>query len=130
MGTLGVWLSIRSILAIHAAQAVIDKGWLAKANCLISDAYNSESYKELEPYLINRTLHRPRDTHECLKVAHEDCLHQEAIKLHKHIGRVLIISWVAIILMSSIHSFTKISEGTTIRFASCLPEVATSFIFL
>ncbi len=96
LGILGIWINLRGMLAIHAAQIIINKGWLVKANMLITSAQG-----KLEPYCINRVLHKNNKSPE------DDYIHREAIKLHLHIGKIFIYSWVFIYILSFITSFTR-----------------------
>lgn len=95
LGVIGVWLSLRGILAIRAAQAVIDNGWLAR----VRDLFKSAG-KELDWYRINRELYKHETPLE------KDCLHQEAVKLHLNIGWMFIVAWAAIFILGFITSFT------------------------
>lgn len=96
LGVIGVWLSLRGILAIRAAQIVIDNGWLANVRKLFKVAG-----QDLEWYRINRDLYVDGTS---LK---DDCLHREAIRLHLRIGWMFIVAWVAIFILGFITSLTR-----------------------
>jgi hypothetical protein len=90
LGMLGVWLSLRGILAIRAAQIIIDEGWLSQESyiCQLANVEQTTSLDDL--YRI------PRFAHQKYGNLEKDILHQQAIKLHINIGWAFVYVWVAI----------------------------------
>ena len=97
LGVLGVWLNLRGTLAIHAAQAIIEKGWLAKAR----ELYSKDS--SLDSYRIGRVIHQ---TGKSVELEH-DYLHEEAVKLHKQIGYAFIMAWVVVFILAFLSGFMR-----------------------
>ena len=83
LGCLGTWLSIRSGLAIKAAQSVTH-AWLMREQhlCMTRNP-------ELRTYRLFRPMHEGRPLEE-------DRLHTVAIKLHTGIHIAFIVTWIAL----------------------------------
>lgn len=127
LGIFGVWLSLRGILAIKAAQIIIDEGWLAQ-ECYICKLADEEGITKL-----NDLLRIPRLLQQKPENLKKDILHLQAIKLHINIGWAFVSVWVAIyslgIVLGAVRAFpndNKISYSS-LTFSNL---ITIGFIFL
>ena len=96
LGILGVWMSIRSILSVKAAQAIINEGWIHKAQCIFDKANG-----ELDDYRLHRVAHQPKAN------LNNDPFHAESVKLHLNVGWFFVFTWIAIFIIGFFRSFTS-----------------------
>lgn len=99
LGKLGIWLSFRGLIAIKAAQIIIDEGWLKKAGSI----YSANKY-------IRKNLTIPRKLHvsnNCQQVVIDDDFHKEAIKLHLNVGWAFIFVWIIIMMLSVVSALSR-----------------------
>jgi len=99
LGKLGIWLSFRGLIAIKAAQIVINEGWLKNA----ANIY-SKSGDKLKYLTIRRNLHLSKNSQQSIQ---GDVFHNEAIKLHLNIGWAFIIVWIIIALLGVVSGFAR-----------------------